>query len=479
MNLKPLRALCIAAALLIALTGCASAVELTSFRCSYYAAPTQDHGGEIAEAGAWGSPSSKTNSFEKPGTVSGFLENASPGETLCLRSGTYRGLLSMLAAPRGKGGAPGKPITVRALEDGEAHFDGEHLYRTVAITGSHWLLQGFNAYDSKGGIIGIEGRKTGAHDITVRRVVAWRNPVHTPWQNVMNVDVSFASDVLLEDVGCFGSARKCVQVHRSLRVTARRVWARWDGRSPHTGHNEFAFAPMYRSFDSLAENVLATSGGRDESGYTPPEYAPSLWLIGTDRGPEPDDVARFAPGRDRHDLRLRTLGSIAYSGPNQRFPSSGVLMTRSSMKGSVIRDVAVSVPAHSGRVMMLHDCIAKNGCEWLPGDTRNTATHLTLIGGPPGDDKKWKIGKWVTDDVQKFDTQQPVDIFTPNQGGATICHRTVDGQLTSEPLWPWPMNARILAATERSLWGAADVTAEIEELFGKIPAECKTPAAAR
>jgi hypothetical protein len=467
-------ALCGIAACLALANPLAASAEEPSKDCSYYAAPTKVDGGEIPPDGAWARHFNRKNSFGEPGTVGGFWLVARPGEMLCLRSGTYRGKSSMLVPPPGFGGAPGKPIRVVALDDGDVWFDGERRNATAAITGPHWVVSGFNAYDSKSGVFAVDGRTTPAHDIIARRIVVWRNPGEA-YENSMNVDISFASDVLLEDVGCFGHARKCVQIHRSLRVTARRVWARWDGRWPYLAGNEFSISPMYRSFDSLAENVLATSGGDDETGFTPATYRQTYTLIGTDATPTPEDVARWAPGRDGHDVRVRVLGSIAYAGPDQRHLSAGLLMTRAGVKGSLLKDVAISIPASSDRVIMNHHCLAyESDCVWKPGDKRNTATQLTLMGGPLNLRTKWKLGDFAQSKIEKYEVQQPVDVFTPGPDGASVCHRYVDGKLTNEPLWPWPMDARILAATRKSQWGEANVTADVEAIFGKIPPQCRT-----
>ncbi|MBN2494619.1 MAG: hypothetical protein JXR96_08530 [Deltaproteobacteria bacterium] len=59
--------------------------------------------------------------------------------------------------------------------------------------------------------------------------------------------------------------------------------------------------------------------------------------------------------------------------------------------------------------------------------------------------------------------------------GAQIEHRYVDGVLTAEPLWPWPMNERIEAAMVQSGYdqlggldgtGQTDLTKVIFELGG-------------
>jgi hypothetical protein len=39
----------------------------------------------------------------------------------------------------------------------------------------------------------------------------------------------------------------------------------------------------------------------------------------------------------------------------------------------------------------------------------------------------------------------PRNMTTINETGARLAHRYIDGVLTNEPLWPWPMEARIQA----------------------------------
>ena len=81
----------------------------------------------------------------------------------------------------------------------------------------------------------------------------------------------------------------------------------------------------------------------------------------------------------------------------------------------------------------------------------------------------------------------------PFQGGT--CYQYQNQQLTNIPLWPWPMNQRIWDATTVAASSShqhfiyqgsspsltlvndphavIDVTAEIEQMFGAIPAGCK------
>jgi len=52
------------------------------------------------------------------------------------------------------------------------------------------------------------------------------------------------------------------------------------------------------------------------------------------------------------------------------------------------------------------------------------------------------------------------------------CYRYVNRQLTSEPLWPWPMQGRIQAALESARMPTRNVTKHIEQTFGQIPPQC-------
>jgi hypothetical protein len=55
----------------------------------------------------------------------------------------------------------------------------------------------------------------------------------------------------------------------------------------------------------------------------------------------------------------------------------------------------------------------------------------------------------------------------------SICMRYENGVLTDEPLWPWPMNQRILDARRQSGRPPIDVTSTIEEILGPIPSRCR------
>jgi hypothetical protein len=148
----------------------------------------------------------------------------------------------------------------------------------------------------------------------------------------------------------------------------------------------------------------------------------------------------------------------------------------------------------------------------------NTAARITSIRAQAGQDvihSDWTsagLGGSVTgwsSGTSRFTVQTPWQ--NTSVSGARVCYQTSAGVVdTSKPLWPWPMNERIKAATSAAgnFWTnieakwpkasstnnpchatkaacsgtmgftrvATDVTAELEALLGTIPELCKTSA---
>lgn len=52
------------------------------------------------------------------------------------------------------------------------------------------------------------------------------------------------------------------------------------------------------------------------------------------------------------------------------------------------------------------------------------------------------------------------------------CYRVVNRQVTSTPLWPWPMTTRIQDALATARMPTRDVTAHVAQTFGEMPPQC-------
>jgi hypothetical protein len=70
--------------------------------------------------------------------------------------------------------------------------------------------------------------------------------------------------------------------------------------------------------------------------------------------------------------------------------------------------------------------------------------------------------------------------------GARVCKKYVDGHLSNEPLWPWPMDEQMKAAIDfarsrgdhphdsKFYFGpSGTVTGLVESIWGPIPAACR------
>lgn len=470
--------------------------------CSYYAAPVLEDGGRVPAGHPYGR-SGAAGTAEEPIPVSDFWkrELVQPGKVLCLQDGLYRGRASMLVPLSSVDGRPDARIEIRAVNDGEVWVDGEFRNPTLRVHDSYWTVSGLNVFDSSGPAVSVGGSKESGerdwrpvHHVILRRIVGWRDFV--PYgsradyeaiggHNVHTFDIADVEDVLVEDCAGFGWARKIFQNYRSKRVVFRRDWARWDGRHPYVGGNKFAFSCSYEGYDALCENLIATAGGSSDRAAMPESYAPGVFLIATD-GVARDTARWVGPReRDRHVLGLRILGSLAYVPEGALFTRvagihvGGTGYPHKGQKGVRIENSVVYVPSAGKRALQLRNCQDDpkkhpDGCSWSQKASPSQApVEVSRVVAVSGHEQPILIeDDWRQQGVVAMKPGARPEIYRGSTGGVALCHRSVDGRETDEPLWPWPMQERILAATERSNWESADVMGEIKAIFGAPPAEC-------
>jgi hypothetical protein len=173
-------------------------------------------------------------------------------------------------------------------------------------------------------------------------------------------------------------------------------------------------------------------------------------------------VDGFNRGTRNADSKI--LGSIAYITRADSFQASRLYLVVSADSVEYANNVAYIEPGYhsSKRTFQLYD-IQGGGAQNL------IASDLTAIGGAGS----YFHNAWQTNNIDIGVTLGDVaSIFTSSKG-AHVCHRYVDGVLTNEPLWPWPMNQRIIDAMIESGRAPVDVTKTIEQLFGSIPDQCR------
>jgi hypothetical protein len=450
--------------------------------CSYYASPNGTGNGL---------------SIATPFRISDFWAVAAPGKTLCLLDGLYQGPASLIDPGRnapGLSGTNGNPITIRALNDGAVMLDGQFTRQAVYFNAnSWWVLEGFNA--RHGNAAGVIYLSNGSSHNVMRRFVAWDATIDA--NNGVILHSRGSSYNLYEDCAAFGTARKIAGAGQtSVGNTYRRCWFRWEG---NTWGSPLAVTMTYNSTFPTFENVLLTwSGESMPQTYT--NVQPAIPM--TNYNP-------FAPGGiltvDRIDTtppkhaNINLRGSIVYTKATDRIPTTAIggapgrvfprLWVFGSSSITIEHVVSVMDPVHPrfndlfgiALTRKPQNCLVK-GANCEDPVVNNIATNITSIRGTQGD--MFHTDWTVTNDSAGTSLAAVPSPWTATGTGANICFRWG----TNTPLWPWPMNERIKAATAmagsysgpcptcvggRVARTETDVTADIARLLGPIPQACR------
>ena len=369
----------------------------------------------------------------------------------------------MIVPTQGLSGAAGAPITVRALNDGKVLIDGQGSRHPVWLARvDYFVIEGINACRSNGSVVSLGY----SNNNTIRRVAAW----DAPDGNYDIFTVHYGSFNLFEDVAGWGTARKIFQMsYDGDYTTIRRAWGRWE-RSTVVGP-KMTYTLAYDNYHLTCENCLGTWSGQGmPETYVLMDYDGQPWA-GTGAGTYTNyDVNQPAGifGIDREDGDLnayvRLFGSLAYVQSTDTFkPPYAVLITK--LDSIDIRDTAAYIaPGKTAGPFILGDVPA--------GGAKNlTADSLTSFGSAASVfDSDWqRTNLWAAPSPANYGPGE--NIFNTVRG-ANLCYQYQDGNLTDQPLWPWPMNQRIKDALIQSGRTSVDITATIQTLFGTIPAAC-------
>ncbi len=454
----------------------------------------------------------------------------------------YKGANDMLAAGgdgggliAGKSGTAGNEITVRCSVAGGCLINGEFVRVPLRMSSnSYWIFEDFNVKNSSTTVIYLV---TGNNNNTFRRIVAWDSPID---KNNDVAQVIGSANNLFEDFAAFGTGRKILTPYGSstTNTICRRCWFRWEGT---TFGSALGASLIYLSNGTIYENVLITwSGESMPNNYTVP---PPSFLAGT-AATNFEVVAPVAIlSIDRIDAsstpklaNAAIRGSISYTKATDRLPTG----SSGGVPGGTINGIAlwgasnitltdvirVMANTHSrfdqhigiGLVRRPQNCITGvSVCE--DPVTGNSALRLTSVrgtktaGGNTGDSFGTLNVSGYANETDWSVTHQSVGNCVGSSASSNLCSGThvtavqtpwqntsTDGARlcyqygTTTPLWPWPMNDRILAATGyagaysgtcttncKNLNGTAftfpartatDVTADIEALLGTIPQAC-------
>jgi hypothetical protein len=438
-----------------ALTAFAAPALAENPTCDLYAAPTGKGDG---------------SSPDRPLRVSQVWGRAHPGMTLCLLDGTYSEADEMITPPNGLSGRDGSPITVRAFHDGKVLIDGKATRRPVALSSNdYFVIEGINACCSSATVVDVSHSN---HNI-IRRVAAW--DAHDGNDKIFGVH--YAQYNLLEDVAGWGTARKTFEFsYGGDFTTVRRAWGRWE-QSTVSGP-KMVYSLAYNNYHTLVENALGTwSGEKMPETYTVKDYYGRPYN-GHGGGPQHDrDVVEaygiFAidgvPPGMKADARL--LGSLAYLNTSDTFkPGRLIFVTK-------LDDVQIANTAAYYPPGAFTDKITFGLYPMADGSnpSQDSATDITGFGGRGREIKGgWSVRNELHGPAPAAVYRDGESIFNTKRG-ANLCYRYENGNLTHKPLWPWPMNQRIIDAMVASGRKPVDVTATVEQMFGPIPSSCRAP----
>ncbi|WP_447979330.1 hypothetical protein [Candidatus Nitrospira bockiana] len=407
--------------------------------CTHYASPSGSGNGASASS---------------PFKIANFWPLAGPGKTLCLLDGKYTGDQSMITPPQYLAGSANSPITIRALNDGKVSLDGQGVRQPVVLRyNDYFVLEGFNAHNSASTLSIIE--LVDSHHNVLRRVVGW----HAGSAKAIFA-LTRAKHNLIEDCAGFGVARKILSAaYGGDNTTVRRFWGSWEESS--TIGPKMTMTPVYNNIGMLVENSILTWNSPMTSMDQP------YGLLAVDRMDSTD-----------RQVFVKIYGSIAYLTESAQgfLPSQQLLITK--LDQVELKDVVSYYPPGmhlSKKTFLLANCsTANSGGSPCPTSTLK-ATNLTSIGGAgPSISSMWVKSNIRSGPDTKTLYPSGQSLFV-NSGsyGATICKRYVNGTLTNEPLWPWPMNQRIMDAMASAGKQPVDVTGTIEQMFGLIPSQCR------
>ncbi len=446
--------------------GCARLLLSLSLMISFTLSPQPS---AAAACTHYASPAGGGNglSTASPFKIANFWPVAAPGATLCLMDGQYTGASSMINPPQNLRGTAAAPITVRALNDGKVTINGQGSYMPVLLQyNDYFVLEGFNARSSVGNVVSLAN----AHYNIVRRVAAW----DAADRNNYVFGISYSTHNLLEDVAGWGVARKIFSASQGGDFTTiRRAWGRWEGS--HVVGPKMTYDVAYNNYNMLIENSLGTwSGERMQPTYTLLAYDGTPWT-GSGAGTYTNYAVNQPYGifatsgfsNGDHNPGNQLLASLAYVRAADRFaPSQAVYMTSLDHLQVDQTSAYIEPGSYADRYTFRLD--------GLNGSTATSlyAGHLTGVGG-----LGMKISsQWQATSIFQGALMSLVPNILSSFSGANLCYQYKDGAQTNVPLWPWPMNQRIVDATVESGRAAVDVTQTVAAILGPIPSACSTAA---
>jgi hypothetical protein len=418
----------------------------------------------ISPSGSDGSSGTSTGSAWA--TFARAWQTLQPGDTLLLLDGTYTASTTGVIQPNVRNGEPGKPITIKALNDGKAIVDGQGEQIPVRL-GENWGPQGaIGNWFVVEGIVARNGTTSNfriehGNNNVLRRISAYDADAD---DNSNAIGVIWSDNNLVEDCVAAGTGRYMINIFMSDHTTVRRcftMWQRWDGRafcgvSWPNGNN----VGVYNSSNTTVENVIAygraltgifIQANDDDAVANNNQILGSMALL---QGRNYDGSRwRYGAGVDQPVSRPGPTAN-SYGPPcdenitqwpwgDQR--TGFQLWGQGELHDNVFRDILAT---------------GNMGTGWGskhpggPGPVGTVIDHATIYGNG-GDLPSWESAQGGDIFVDRRDTvlsggglavtnSRIANSEWVSQGkGARFQYRYMDRRLTNQHLLPWPMEKRI------------------------------------
>jgi hypothetical protein len=408
--------------------------------CTHYASP-QGQGSSCAR--------------DAPCAPQTFLDTMAtqPGRVLCMHDGVY----GNLSVPATFAGTADKPIWIRAEHEGKVRIGSGAGARPMHLQGSHGVLWGVNL---RGGDNATLRFYTNSVSWKVQRVV-----IHSLGSVNAAIDMQGKGN-LVEDFVVFGQARYVVSVTTSgANNTVRRGGIQWADNQQMESSSPTAGAILGYGQDTVRfENLLINWNTRGR--VTDPGGIGVLWSthnsqwLGSILYVRPTDTFSAPEGFGG----TTDAGSHAQEG--NFHPTTNLLW-----KHNVVY-LAPENPSAAGKPAIRFTECTDAGCG--PG-SGNLIQDSVGVGAVPSSISSSFTASGIQDGATLAEAiGAGKSVWTDSNAAPGICRRYKDGVVTNEPLWPFPMNQRLIDYMTAEGLTPVDVTATMEGLLGRIPPACRT-----
>ena len=453
-----------------------------AFAASYYVSP----GGSDSAAGTSSSPW---------GTFSHAMAVIKAGDTLYLEDGTYNQQLNI-----GVSGTSSAYVTLKALNDGGATVSTTYPTSPLLIGNRSYIeVDGINfsnsgVYDSNTycatdgvGYNNVNGINIyGADHIILRRDIA----SGSSGCNSAVIGLAGVSNSLLEDCAGAGQGRVVLNMNSCSNVTIRRCWLDWTG--PSTGGGDVAnITQVYDSSNILMENNIGVNytGESIEFFNTWAHYGSisgngfygnvAINKTSTAAGGmfmDSAECGESVSGTVFSNNVAIVLGGGQAAMEMNAAPNDGTVFSNNTFVspnnsgGGLLLSYRSSCPGQSAAVADVSSNSFLGTWSGISGDSgvsnyvkaHDYNNYYDMYGGSPLYATQYINPPNMTANEAQMNPGYPTSTYgygaylmapsalkgkgaSGSDIGADVIYEYVNGSLTATPLWPWPMEGRIVA----------------------------------